>query len=83
MYEGQFPKKRYQHTLRFLEEITTKDEVILDLGVPNPFSELMKKEYSSYRFYKAGIYNKPYLANSQGAYKGYPYRSFGNGAQTA
>ena len=44
MYEGQFPKKRYQHTLRFLEEITTKDEVILDLGVPNPFSELMKKE---------------------------------------
>ncbi len=44
MYEGQFPKKRYQHTLRFLEEITTKEEVILDLGVPNPFSELMKKE---------------------------------------
>ncbi len=45
-------------------------------------SELMKKEYSSYRFYKAGIYNKPYLANSQGAYKGYPYRSFGSGAFT-
>ncbi len=44
MYEGQFPKKRYQHTLRFLEKITTKDEVILDLGVPNPFSELMKEE---------------------------------------
>jgi hypothetical protein len=45
-------------------------------------SELMKKEYSSYRFYKAGIYNKPYLANSQGSFKGYPYRSFGNGAFT-
>ena len=45
-------------------------------------SELMKKEYSSYRFYKAGIYNKSYLANSQGEYKGYPYRSFGNGAFT-
>ena len=45
-------------------------------------SELMKKEYSSYRFYKAGIYNKSYLANSQGPYKGYPYRSFGNGAFT-
>jgi hypothetical protein len=45
-------------------------------------SEFMKKEYSSYRFFKAGIYNKSYLANSQGPYKGYPYRSFGNGAFT-
>lgn len=39
-------------------------------------SELMKKEYSSYRFYQAGIYNKSYLANPRGRYKGYPYRSF-------
>jgi endonuclease/exonuclease/phosphatase family metal-dependent hydrolase len=45
-------------------------------------SELMKKEYSSYRFYKAGIYNKPYLTNSKGPYKGYPFRSFGNGSFT-
>jgi hypothetical protein len=45
-------------------------------------SELMKKEYSSYRFYKAGIYNKSYLANSQGQYKGYPYRSFVNSSFT-
>lgn len=44
MYEGQFPKKRYQHTLHFLEEVTTKDQIILDLGVSNPFSELMKKK---------------------------------------
>ena len=45
-------------------------------------SELMKKDYTSYRFYKAGIYNKAYLANTQGQYKGYPYRSFANGAFT-
>ena len=45
-------------------------------------SELMKKDYTSYRFYKAGIYNKAYLANTQGQYKGYPYRSFNNGAFT-
>ena len=45
-------------------------------------SELMKKDYSSYRFYKAGIYNKTYLVNTQGQYKGYPYRSFANGAFT-
>lgn len=45
-------------------------------------SELMKKDYSSYRFYRAGIYNKTYLTNTKGQYKGYPYRSFGNGAFT-
>lgn len=45
-------------------------------------SELMKREYSSYRFYKAGIYNKIYLTESNGKYKGYPFRSFDNGGFT-
>ena len=45
-------------------------------------SELLKKDYSSYRFYKAGIYDKSYLANPRGRYKGYPYRSFSNGSFT-
>lgn len=45
-------------------------------------SEFIKPDYSSYRFYKAGIYNKSYLANSRGRYKGYPFRSFANGGYT-
>jgi endonuclease/exonuclease/phosphatase family metal-dependent hydrolase len=45
-------------------------------------TELLKNDYSSYRFYQAGIYNKSYLANARGRYKGYPYRSFGNGSFT-
>ncbi|MEL6810470.1 MAG: endonuclease/exonuclease/phosphatase family protein [Bacteroidota bacterium] len=45
-------------------------------------SELAKKDYSSYRFYKAGIFNKTYLANPRGRYKGYPYRSFAGGGFT-
>ncbi|WP_026450317.1 methyltransferase [Aequorivita capsosiphonis] len=44
MYEGQFPKKRYKHTLSFLNEVISKEEKILDLGVPNPFSEILSKE---------------------------------------
>ncbi len=44
MYEGKFPKKRYKHTLSFLNEVISKDEKILDLGVPNPFSEILLKE---------------------------------------
>ena len=45
-------------------------------------SELTKKDYTSYRFYKAGIYNKNYLQTPRGQYKGYPYRMFANGAYT-
>ncbi len=45
-------------------------------------TELLKEDYSSYRFYQAGIYNKPYLANSRGRYKGYPFRSFSDGGFT-
>lgn len=45
-------------------------------------TEFLKNDYSSYRFYQAGIYNKSYLANSRGRYKGYPYRSFTNGGFT-
>lgn len=43
---------------------------------------LIRKEFDSYRFYKAGIYNKNYLSNPKGRYKGYPYRSFANGGYT-
>src|SRR5690554_7648537 len=44
MYEGKFPKKRYNHTLRFMNEVVSKDNNILDLGVANPFSEILLKE---------------------------------------
>lgn len=37
---------------------------------------LIEKDFSSYRFYKAGIYNKNYLITSNGKYKGYPFRSW-------
>jgi hypothetical protein len=34
------------------------------------------KDFSSYRFYKAGIYNPSYVINKEGQYKGYPMRSY-------
>jgi len=45
-------------------------------------TELTKNDYSSYRFYKAGIFNKTYLTNPKGRFKGYPYRSFADGKFT-
>lgn len=44
MYEENFPKKRYRHTLAFLKKHISKNEKILDLGVDNPFSQLMVSE---------------------------------------
>lgn len=36
---------------------------------------LIRKDYSSFRFYKANVYNKPFLTQTTGQYKGYPLRS--------
>ena len=43
MYENNFPNKRYQHTLQFLQKHIKKNESILDLGVENPFTKMMEK----------------------------------------
>ncbi len=43
MYENTFPNKRYKHTIEFLEKHISKDTDILDLGVENPFSKIMKE----------------------------------------
>mgnify|MGYP003646700094 CR=1 FL=1 len=44
MYENSFPNKRYKHTAEFLKEVLPKGSKILDLGITNPFSEIMKAE---------------------------------------
>ncbi len=44
MYEGQYPKKRYKHTLNFVKENISKEASILDLGVANPFSEILTEQ---------------------------------------
>jgi len=62
-------------TLAYSDGWNLFDQIILT-------SELLKKDYNSYRFYKAGIYNKNYLVNPQGRYKGYPYRSYADGGFT-
>lgn len=41
MYEGKFPHKRYKHTLEFLNKHIDNSKTILDLGVQNPFTEIM------------------------------------------
>ena len=52
------------------------DQIILS----KPF--LNKEDYKKYRYYKAGIFSEAYLINSEGRYKGYPFRSFNRGTYT-
>ena len=44
MYEDHFPKKRYRLTMAFLKKHISTDQKILDLGVDNPFSNMMADE---------------------------------------
>ena len=41
MYK-KLPKKRYKHTIEFLQEVLPAPATILDLGIRNPFSEIME-----------------------------------------
>jgi len=42
MYEHTFPNKRFKKTIEFLEDVVAPPAKILDLGVENPFSKIMK-----------------------------------------
>ena len=42
MYEQTFPHKRYKLTYQFLEKHISKSETLLDLGVENPFTKILK-----------------------------------------
>jgi hypothetical protein len=44
MYENTYPTKRFNITLAFVKKHVKTTETILDLGVENPFSKIMKQE---------------------------------------
>ena len=44
MYEKTYPNKRFKQTLEFLKSHINTSETILDLGVKNPFSDIMISE---------------------------------------
>ncbi len=61
--------RRGLNTLAYRDGLNLFDQIIFT-------QPLLDKDYSSFRFYKAGIYNKRYLTNQKGRYKGYPFRSY-------
>ena len=43
---------------------------------------LLEKDYSSFRLYRAKIFNPGFLTTPSGQYRGYPFRSFGSSGYT-
>lgn len=63
--------KKGMGTLAYRDSWNLFDQIIVS-------TELTKRDFSTYRFYKAGIFNKSYLQTPSGQYIGYPFRSFAN-----
>jgi len=63
--------RRGQHTLVYRDKINLFDQIIFTY----PFLTT-KKDYSTYKMYKVGVFNPQYLTTQTGKYKGYPFRSF-------
>jgi len=61
--------RRGQNTLAYRDNLNLFDQIIFT----QPF---LDKDYESFRFYKAGIYNRSYLITQKGKFKGYPFRSY-------
>ena len=75
-YEDMF--RRGFNTLGYRDNINLFDQIfftssLLDKG---------EKDFSTYKMFKAMIFNKRFLTNKRGRYKGYPKRSFSFGNYT-
>lgn len=73
-YENMF-KKKGLGTTAYRDAWSLFDQIMVT-------APLLEKDYSSYRLFKAGIFNKQFLTNPRGRYEGYPFRSFADGGYT-
>lgn len=55
-------------TIAFRDSWNIFDQIIMTESV-------IKNDFSKFNFWKAGIFNKPYLIQKSGTYKGYPLRN--------
>jgi len=61
--------KKGLNTLAYRDNVNLFDQIIIS----KPFT---LKDYRTYRFFYAGIYNPSYITNRSGRFKGYPFRSY-------
>lgn len=64
--------RRGENTLVYRDNINLFDQIMFTSPLLTT-----KKDYSTYKMYKVGVFNPQYLTTQTGKYKGYPYRSWG------
>ncbi|WP_143083668.1 endonuclease/exonuclease/phosphatase family protein [Salegentibacter agarivorans] len=62
--------KKGMGTLAYRDGWNLFDQILVSGG-------LTGRNYSTFQFYKTGIFNKKQLITEKGQYKGYPFRSYG------
>lgn len=70
--------RRGFNTLAYRDNLNLFDMILIS----SPLLDKGEKDYSTYKMFKAMIFNKRFLSDKKGQYKGYPFRSFSNGAYT-
>ena len=70
-------KKGY-NTLGYRDNINLFDMILIS----EPLLNKGENNFATYKMFKAMIFNKRFLTGRTGQYKGYPFRSFGNGGFT-
>ncbi|MDN3621000.1 endonuclease/exonuclease/phosphatase family protein [Polaribacter undariae] len=75
-YEDMF--RRGFNTLKYRDKINLFDMIFFT----SPLLDKGEKDFSTYKMYKAMIFNKRFLTTKKGKYKGYPFRSFSSGNYT-
>ncbi|MHB1145971.1 MAG: endonuclease/exonuclease/phosphatase family protein [Lutibacter sp.] len=69
--------RRGQNTLAYRDNINLFDQIMFTSPLLTTTND-----FSSYKMYKAAIFKPQYLTTQTGKYKGYPFRSWGNGGFT-
>ena len=75
-YEKMF--KKGINTLGHKDNLNLFDQIVISSSL----LDKGEKEYSSYKMYKAAIFNKRFLTTKKGRFKGYPLRSFSYSSYT-
>lgn len=69
--------RRGQNTLAYRDNINLFDQIMFTSPLLTTTND-----FSAYKMYKTGIFKPQYLTTQTGKYKGYPFRSWGNGGFT-
>jgi hypothetical protein len=70
--------RRGFNTLAYRDNLNLFDMILIS----SPLLDKGQKDFSSYKMYQAKIFNKRFLTDQKGKFKGYPFRSFSNGGYT-